>query len=330
MKVAQETERTVEAKQPSPGFLTRFRGRLRGRKARIHYWPIRTVVQLAFFLLFAGLALTRLVPSFVANRGWIVLPVLASIKAPGAYTGALDATTLLLSQPIFPWLPIGIFLVVGAVLGRFMCGWVCPVGFIQDVVTGIKGRVTQVQRRTQNYWVRLKYVLVFLAFILSGSLSLALYYGSGNEYRTGLGDFAPGLFVAITPEGTLFGTLPAMIAGLAKATNPQSYLSSVPVLTWVNIIILAGFFFAAWQVPRFWCRYVCPVGAIMAVFQKNSLLGMHRDPVKCADCKECQDACPMQVPILDLDWKKFNDSECILCMACVDACPSGALSLKFP
>ncbi|TMI41008.1 4Fe-4S binding protein, partial [Candidatus Bathyarchaeota archaeon] len=313
MKVAQETESTVEAKQSSPGFLTRFRGRLRGRKARIYYWPIRTVVQLAFFLLFAGLALTRLVPSFVANRGWIVLPVLASIKAPGAYTGAFDATTLLLSQPIFPWLPIGIFLVVGAVLGRFMCGWICPVGFIQDVVTGIKGRVTQVQRRTQNYWVRLKYVLVFLAFILSGSLSLALYYGSGNEYRTGLGDFAPGLFVAITPEGTLFGTLPAMIAGLAKATNPQSYLSSVPVLTWVNIIILVGFFFAAWQVPRFWCRYVCPVGAIMAVFQKNSLLGMHRDPVKCADCKECQDACPMQVPILDLDWKKFNDSECILC-----------------
>src|SRR5438445_8248921 len=97
LKVAPETERTVEAKQSFPGFLTRFRGRLRGRKARIHYWPIRTVVQLAFFVLFAGLALTRLVPSFVACRGWIVLPVLATMKAPGAYTRAFDATTLLLS-----------------------------------------------------------------------------------------------------------------------------------------------------------------------------------------------------------------------------------------
>src|SRR5207245_4940518 len=246
LKVAQETEHTVETKQPSLGFLTRYRGRLRGRKARIHYWPIRTVVQLAFFVLFAGLALTRLVPSFVASRGWIVLPVLASIKAPGAYTGAFDATTLLLSQPIFPWLPIGIFLVVGAVLGRFMCGWICPVGFIQDVVTGIKGRVTQVQRRSEEHTSELQYVLVLFAFILSASLSVALYYGSGNEYRTGLGDFAPGLFVAITPEGTLFGTIPAMIAGLAKASNPQSYLSSVSVLTWVNILILAVFVFAAW------------------------------------------------------------------------------------
>jgi len=68
----------------------------------------------------------------------------------------------------------------------------------------------------------------------------------------------------------------------------------------------------------------------MAVTQKNSLLGMHRDPIKCSDCKECETACPMQIPILDLDWKKFNDSECILCMACIDACPAGALSPKFP
>ncbi len=310
----------------SPGFFSR----LRGRKARVYYWPIRTIVQIIFFVLFAGLALTRLVPSLAQYRGWTVLPVLASVKAPGAYTGALDATTGLLAEAVFPWLPVGIFLVVGAILGRFMCGWICPVGFMQDIVTSIKGRVTQVQRRTQNYWVRLKYLLVLLAFILSISLALALYYGTGTDYRTGLGDFAPGLFVAITPEGTLFGTLPTLIAGLVKAVNPQSFLSSVPALTWLNIIILIGFFYAAWQVPRFWCRYICPVGAIMAVFQKNSLLGIHRDPVKCADCKECQDACPMQVPILDLDYKKFNDSECILCFACVDACPGGALSPKFP
>src|SRR5207253_3487391 len=53
-------------------------------------------------------------------------------------------------------------------------------------------------------------------------------------------------------------------------------------------------------------------------------------PIKCSECKECETACPMQIPILDLDWKKFNDSECILCMACIDACPAGALSPKFP
>jgi polyferredoxin len=231
--------------------------------------------------------------------------------------------------------------VVGAVLGRFMCGWICPVGFLQDIITGVKGRVDSVQTRTHEYWIRLKYVLVAATFLISGTLALALYYGSGADYKTSLGDFASGFFVAITPDGTLFGTLPILFARSWRflataqlsdfsAANIGTWLGSIPILTWINIVILIGFVYAAWRIPRFWCRYICPVGGIMAVFQKNSLLGMHRDPVKCSDCKECETACPMQIPILDLDWKRFNDSECILCMACIDACPAGALSPKFP
>src|SRR6266571_2395137 len=301
------------------------------RRGRIYYWPVRTLVQLGFFLLFAGIALARLNPSFSGARSWVVLPVVASVKAQGAIGSTLDATTLLLSQAIFPWLPIGIMFVVGALLGRFMCGWICPVGFLQDVITGVKGRVDSVTARTQNYWIRLKYVLVVLAFLISGTLAVSLYYygttsGTGVDYRSSLGPFADGLFIAIPPDGTIFGTLPVL---LAQAWRSQFNISSIPIITWLNILILVGFVYAAWRIPRFWCRYLCPVGAIMAVTQRNSMLGMHRDPVKCSNCKECETACPMQVPILDLDFKKFNHSECILCMACIDACPAGALSPKF-
>src|SRR2546425_492906 len=224
---------------------------------------------------------------------------------------------------------------------RLRRGWICPVGFLQDVITGIKGRVDSVQTRTHEYWIRLKYVLVGITFLISGTLGLALYNGVGSDYQQSLGPFASGLFIAITPDGTLFGTLPLILAhswrflGTAQvsdfsAANLGSWLGGISALTWINILILIGFIYAAWRIPRFWCRYICPVGGIMAVFQKNSLLGMHRDPIKCSNCKECETACPMQIPILDLDWKKFNDSECILCMACIDACPAGALSPKFP
>jgi polyferredoxin len=222
-----------------------------------------------------------------------------------------------------------------------MCGWICPFGFIQDIITGIKGRVVSVERRAQNYWVRLKYVLLALALLVSGTLAIAVYYygADGAGYKSALGPFSDGVFIAITPDGTLFGTIPILLVNTWKflstgqalqVSNFTSALGGISALTWINILILIGAVYAAWRVPRFWCRYICPVGATMALFQKNSLLGMHRDPVKCSDCRECQDACPMQVPILELDWKKFNDSECILCMACVDACPSGALSPKFP
>jgi polyferredoxin len=279
-------------------------------------------------------------PAFNGTRSWIVLPIVSSVYSQAQVTSTLDATTVLLRDGLFPWLPVGIMLVVGAILGRFMCGWICPVGFLQDVITTVKGRVDSVEKRAHVYWIRLKYVLVVLAFLISGTLGLAVYYGSGGDYRTSLGPFKDGVFVAITPDGTLFGTLPMMLAGawnyLTTNTsaltfvNISKWIGSVSAITWLNLIILVGFVYAAWRIPRFWCRYICPVGAIMAVTQKNSLLGMHRDPIKCSDCKECETACPMQIPILDLDWKKFNDSECILCMACIDACPAGALSPKFP
>lgn len=339
-----ESDETVS--KPKPSLFSRAWTRIRGLKPRIYYWPIRTIVQLGFFLLFSGVAVMRLNPSFDGVRTWVVLPVVASVNAQGAIGSTLDATTVLLSQAVFPWLPLGIMLVVGALLGRFMCGWLCPVGFLQDVITGIKGRVDSVQRRTHVYWIRLKYVLTIIAFFISGTLALTLYYygtvtGAGVDYRQSLGPFAQGLFVAITPDGTLFGTLPVMLAGAWRFLGSAQlsdltlnslggWLGGIPAITWVNFLILTGFVYAAWRIPRFWCRYICPVGAIMSVTQKNSMLGMHRDPVKCSECKECETACPMQIPIMDLDWKKFNDSECILCMACIDACPEGALSPKFP
>jgi len=318
-----------------------LRARLRGIKVRGYYWPVRTIVQLGFFVLFSGIGIMSLVPAFNGTRSWVVLPIVSSVKSQAQVTSTMDAITLFLENGLFPWLPIGIMLVVGAILGRFMCGWICPVGFLQDVITAVKGRVDSVEKRAHLYWIRLKYVLVVLAFLISGSLGLAVYYGVGNDYRTSLGPLADGLFVAITPDGTLFGTLPAILAsswrflGTAQSSdltfgNLSSWFGHISALTWLNVVVLVGFVYAAWRIPRFWCRYVCPVGAIMAVTQKNSLLGMHRDPIKCSECKECETACPMQIPILDLDWKKFNDSECILCMACIDACPAGALSPKFP
>src|SRR3989337_4511919 len=246
-----ESDETVP--KPKPSLFSRAWTRIRGLKPRIYYWPIRTIVQLGFFLLFSGVAVMRLNPSFDGVRTWVVLPVVASVNAQGAIGSTLDAATVLLSQAIFPWVPLGSMLGGGALVGRFMCGWLCPVGFLQDVITGIKGRVDSVQRRTHVYWIRLKYVLTIIAFFISGTLALTLYYygtvtGAGVDYRQSLGPFAQGLFVAITPDGTLFGTLPVMLAGawrfLGSAQLSDLTLSSlggwlggIPANTWGEFLI---------------------------------------------------------------------------------------------
>ena len=70
----------------------------------------------------------------------------------------------------------------------------------------------------------------------------------------------------------------------------------------------------------------------MAIMNRFSFLGLRRDLVKCVkgECRLCVEACPMNVHVLDLPWKKFSDPECIYCMKCVDACPDKAIRLKYP
>ncbi|HXX73474.1 MAG TPA: 4Fe-4S binding protein, partial [Candidatus Acidoferrales bacterium] len=241
----------------------------------------------------------------------------------------------------FPFIVVGMVLLIGAVVGRAFCGWVCPIGFVQDIITNLKGKLDFVSPRTHQGSKKLKYIMFLGTILISGSLALSLALGEGSAYKAALGVLASGPFIAISPDGTLFGTVPTLV-GMARQgflsflTKPPTIqqvwteLLTTPPLLALRILILLGFFGAAWKVPRFWCRYICPTGAMMAVFQKYSLTGLKRDPVKCTKCPHCEIKCPMQINILDLPWEKFNDPECIMCMECIDACPHGSLSLKAP
>ncbi len=306
-------------------------------------WTLpRMIVQLVSLLAVNAIAFTQIFPYLKVQPIPFGLPILASVNSHfTAVYSSLDIIQVELSQPEFPWIVFGTVLLIGAVVGRAFCGWVCPVGFIQDIITNLKGRLDFVSPRTHSSAKKLKYLLLLGTFTISGTLGLALFLGVGADYKAALGAVASGPFIAISPDGTLFGTVPALLgmardnfaAFLARPPTIQEVwgqLLHVPTLLAIRILILVGFFAAAWKVPRFWCRYACPTGALMAVFQKYSLAGMKRDPVKCTKCPHCEVKCPMQINILDLPWEKFNDPECILCMECVDACPHGSLSPKFP
>lgn len=306
-------------------------------------WTLpRMIVQLASLLAVNALAFALIYPSFKVQPIAFGLPILASVNSHfTTIYSALDLIQLELAQPEFPWIVIGTIFLIGAVVGRAFCGWVCPIGFVQDIITNLKGKLDVVSPRTHKASKNFKYIVLFMTLLISGTLGLSLYLGLGSDYKNALGILATGPFIAISPDGTLFGTVPTLL-NMAREnfgsflTQPPTMqavwtqLTQIPALLAIRVLVLVAFFGAAWKVPRFWCRYICPTGALMAVFQRYSYAGIKRDPVKCMKCPHCEVKCPMQISILDLPWEKFNDPECILCMECIDACPHGSLSPKFP
>mgnify|MGYP001142049437 FL=1 len=244
----------------------------------------------------------------------------------------------MLYDVVFPWLALSSFLVIGILIGKSLCGWFCPFGFIQDLVSLIKRKKMEFSTRTHGNMIYLKYVILGITLFVSLTFSATKLTRAHGSYESALGIFAKAPFTTLSPAETLFATLPGMVQDFANAVSERpvldvfSGISNLPLLFWVQLFVMIGVIVFVAYVPRGWCKYFCPHGAIMAILNWFSFLGLRRDLVKCAkgECRLCVEACPMRVPILDLPWEKFSDSECIYCLKCVDACPNKAIKLKYP
>ncbi len=265
----------------------------------------------------------------------IVLPVLYSLGVPQKTVG--DAFAMLqwmVYDSVFPWLPMASFFLVAAFLGRALCGWVCPFGFIQDLLGYVKRKHREVSLRTHVGMIKVKYVVLVVALFVSGTLGISLSIGVGEGYKAALGEFAPAPFNALSPADTLFAVLPKIALDL-RYTNPNAFAAgifAVQPFLWVRILIMVAILVLGVYLPRSWCQYLCPHGAVLAFLNRFSFLGLKRDPLRCtkATCRACVEICPMKVPILDLPWEKFTDPECIYCLKCVEACATKAIKPKFP
>lgn len=269
----------------------------------------------------------------------VLLPILWTWGVePNTVGDAFTALQYMLYHTLFPWLAIASFLITGVLIGKSLCGWVCPFGFIQDLVGVIRRKKMLISLRTHDTMVYLKYFFLGIALLVSVSFSAAKLMGTHESYERAFGVFAKVPFSTLSPSETLFGTLPRMIVDLRHTlleTPVLDVLSGIANLTplfWVQLFIMVGVLILSAYIPRVWCRYFCPHAAIMALMNKFSFLGLRRDPVKCTkgSCRRCVEVCPMDIRILDLPWEKINDPECIYCMKCVDACSDKAITPKYP
>jgi len=293
----------------------------------------RRIVQFLSFIFFSAI---------IFNLG-ALLPVLWTWGLQQNTVGdAFTAIQFMLSgwngfDVVFPWLAVASFLVVSVLVGKSLCGWICPFGFIQDLIGFIKRKQREFSPRTHQSMIYVKYAILGITLFISITFSAAKVAGISESYGSALGVFARAPFTALSPSETLFATIPRMVQNFSSAVSANqvdilSGIVNLPLLFWAQLFIMVGVLVFAAYIPRSWCKYFCPHGAIMAVLSRFSFLGLRRDLAKCAkdECRLCVEACPMRVRILDLPWEKFSDPECIYCLKCVDACTHDAIKLKYP
>lgn len=294
-------------------------------------WKIQTARKISLFICFI------LFNAIILGIGpWLLpLPVYHTLGTPQkTIVDAFTALQNMLYQLIIPLIPIASFLLAGVVLGRALCGWACPFGFIQELLEYVKRKHTEVSPRTHQQMIKVKYIILGVTLFISITLAASLAAGVGEGYERAIGLFAPAPFNALSPADTLFAIIPKMMFDASYSSLDafaNEIFSANPIL-WIRLAIMIMVLFLAVYVPRGWCKYLCPHGALLALLNKFSFLGLKRDPVRCTKvgCRTCVEVCPMKVRILELPWEKFTDPECIYCLKCVDACSAKAIRPKFP
>lgn len=204
----------------------------------------------------------------------------------------------------FPFYVLGYLMAVGVLAGRFICGWLCIFGLIQELLYKIPTPKLQIPDKVDKVLRYLKYVV--LAVLVIG---LPLFY------RTDYGAGEPFFCKYVCPVGTLEGGIPLVL--LDKALRPAlGFLFQWKLLLLILCILASVFIY------RPFCRYICPLGAFYSLFQRISFIRMKVDEGTCVHCGKCSRTCPMNVD----PSKSPNSPECIRCGACVSACPMHALS----
>ncbi|MBR2343746.1 MAG: 4Fe-4S binding protein [Clostridia bacterium] len=202
-----------------------------------------------------------------------------------------------------PYYMLGIILLYGILFGRFICGFLCPFGLIQDLLYKIKTPKLKKNKITKILSYFKYVVLVFFVIIVP------LMYA----FR----DFPlPAFCKYICPAGTLEGAM-----GLLSNKVNESELARLgPLFTW-KFALMVSTVVGAIFIYRIFCRFVCPLGALYGLFNRISVLGIKLDKPKCVDCGLCISKCKM-------DIHSVGDAECISCGDCVSVCPTKAISYK--
>ena len=205
----------------------------------------------------------------------------------------------------FSYYITGFLILLGVLLGRFICGFMCPFGWFQELLHKIPTK--KLTTKKLKGLTCIKYAVLLIMVVLLPALVV-------ND--VGMGD--PFFCKYLCPQGVLEGAIPhaAVDPGIRDALGS---LFSWKLGILIAVVVLSVLFY------RPFCKWLCPLGALYALLNKVSLLGMKVDKHKCVSCGKCAKACKMDVDVT----KSPDHTECIRCGMCVRACPTQAVKYRY-
>jgi polyferredoxin len=269
---------------------------------------IRRTVQFAFLALNAWLAVEFLLWTRYFERNGTTLYIERPSGIDGwlPIAGLMNLKYFLVTHHVPPMHPAAmvlaaVFLLSSLLLKKTFCSWLCPVGTVSEYLWKL-GRKVFRRNLTVPRWLdiplrSLKYILMaFFLFIVVSMSAEAL-----NDFM-------------LAPFG---------IIADVKMLNFFRDLSITGVAVLLSLIVLSVF------IQNFWCRFLCPYGALMGIVSTLSPVRIRRDAQACIDCGKCTKACPASLPVDHLI--QIRSLECTSCMECVAVCPAqNALQLSLP
>ncbi len=279
------------------------------KRKRLRLPTKRRLIQLYAALLFnanlRGFATGRIYTGRLKN---FCAPGLNCYSCPGAVASCpLGALQNALSDTPHkaPFYIFGILVLYGLLFGRWICGFLCPFGLLQDLLYKIKTRKFRKNRLTR--------ALTWTKYVLLGVLAI------GVPLIYALREFPlPGFCKYICPAGTLEGAVSLLI----HPENRDMWGMLGGLFSW-KIVVLVLVLVASVFIFRPFCRFLCPLGAIYSLFSRVALIGVRLDAPACVECGLCRRVCGM-------DIRHVGDRECIHCGACIPVCPTAAIQWKGP
>jgi polyferredoxin len=310
-------------------------------------------IRRAYEVLFLGLFVFFL---FITDlrylKGW---PVSLFLEA----TPLVAVATALTTHTIYRNLVWGLVIIaITMMVGRVWCNWMCPFGILHHFFGWIGNRRNTKQMIESNRYRKIyaiKYYILAVMIAMAGLWIIPTAIDAPNQivkaYRgaelrqTGMSRWVAAIEIGISRTAEehkrqnsslqigLLDPIALTVRSMTTSVLPTVHKSTELVYTepreywqaWAVGLIFIGLLVANWWIPRFFCRVLCPLGALLGVFSRFALWRIDRDPVRCTDCDLCLKSCEgASDPQGDL-----RKSECFVCMNCIDDCPHDALSFRF-